>query len=38
VWAAVRGDIEEAIVFADNSPVPDIDQLLSDVYTVGTAQ
>jgi acetoin:2,6-dichlorophenolindophenol oxidoreductase subunit alpha len=35
VWAAVRSDIEEAIAFADNSPVPDIDQLLSDVYTVG---
>jgi TPP-dependent pyruvate/acetoin dehydrogenase alpha subunit len=38
VWAAVRGDVEEAIAFADESPVPDIDQLLTDVYTMGATR
>jgi acetoin:2,6-dichlorophenolindophenol oxidoreductase subunit alpha len=34
VWAALRADIEEAIAFADASPLPTPDQLLNDVYTV----
>lgn len=34
VWAKVRADIEEAIAFADASPVPTADQLTADVYTV----
>ena len=38
VWAAVRSDVVEAIAFADESPVPDIDQLLTDVYTMGPAR
>jgi TPP-dependent pyruvate/acetoin dehydrogenase alpha subunit len=37
-WASVRSDIEEAIVFADESPVPELEQLMADVYTVGAAQ
>jgi acetoin:2,6-dichlorophenolindophenol oxidoreductase subunit alpha len=38
VWAAVRSDVEEAITFADDSPVPDVDQLLTDVYTMGATR
>jgi acetoin:2,6-dichlorophenolindophenol oxidoreductase subunit alpha len=34
VWAKVRADIDEAIAFADASPVPTADQLTADVYTV----
>ena len=34
VWTAIRADIDEAIAFADDSPVPTADQLLTDVYTV----
>jgi pyruvate dehydrogenase E1 component alpha subunit len=34
VWTAIRADIDEAIAFADASPVPSADQLLADVYTV----
>jgi pyruvate dehydrogenase E1 component alpha subunit len=34
VWAAVRHDIEEAIAFAEESPLPTPDQILADVYTV----
>jgi acetoin:2,6-dichlorophenolindophenol oxidoreductase subunit alpha len=35
VWDKVRRDIDEAIDFAEQSPVPTADQLLADVYTVG---
>ena len=34
VWAELRSDIEKAIQFAEDSPVPTPDQLLVDVYTV----
>ena len=34
VWAELRADIETAIEFAENSPVPTPDQLLVDVYTL----
>jgi acetoin:2,6-dichlorophenolindophenol oxidoreductase subunit alpha len=34
VWAELRADIDTAIEFAENSPVPTPDQLLVDVYTV----
>ena len=34
VWAELRADIETAIQFAEDSPVPTPDQLLVDVYTV----
>jgi len=34
VWAELRSDIETAIQFAEDSPVPTPDQLLVDVYTV----
>jgi pyruvate dehydrogenase E1 component alpha subunit len=37
VWQALRADIEAAIVFADESPLPDADQLLVGVYTGGQA-
>jgi pyruvate dehydrogenase E1 component alpha subunit len=37
VWAELRADIDTAIEFAENSPVPTPDQLLVDVYTVQTA-
>jgi pyruvate dehydrogenase E1 component alpha subunit len=33
VWADVRADIEAAIAFAEESPLPDPDQLLTNVYT-----
>ena len=35
VWLELRADIEAAIVFADESPLPEADQLLVDVYTAG---
>jgi pyruvate dehydrogenase E1 component alpha subunit len=35
VWAALRADIDTAIAFADDSPLPEPDQLLVDVYTGG---
>jgi acetoin:2,6-dichlorophenolindophenol oxidoreductase subunit alpha len=35
VWTELRADIETAIAFADDSPLPDPDQLLVDVYTGG---
>jgi len=38
VWAALRADIETAITFAEESPVPELDQLLVDVYTLGGAR
>jgi pyruvate dehydrogenase E1 component alpha subunit len=34
VWAELRADIDAAIEFAENSPVPTPDQLLVDVYTL----
>jgi acetoin:2,6-dichlorophenolindophenol oxidoreductase subunit alpha len=34
VWADVRGEIDDAIAFADASPPPSLDDLLTDVYTV----
>ena len=33
VWDALRADIADAISFAEDSPLPDKDQLLEDVYT-----
>ena len=35
IWAKLRADIEAAIVFADESPLPDPSQILVDVYTGG---
>jgi acetoin:2,6-dichlorophenolindophenol oxidoreductase subunit alpha len=35
VWLELRADIEAAIVFADESPLPEADQLLVGVYTAG---
>jgi pyruvate dehydrogenase E1 component alpha subunit len=35
VWTALRADIDTAIAFADDSPLPEPDQLLVDVYTGG---
>jgi pyruvate dehydrogenase E1 component alpha subunit len=37
VWAELRADIDTAIEFAENSPVPTPDQLLVDVYTLMSA-
>ena len=34
VWAELRAEIDAAIQFAEDSPVPTADQLLVDVYTV----
>ncbi len=34
VWERERADIADSIEFADASPLPDVDQLLVDVYTV----
>jgi pyruvate dehydrogenase E1 component alpha subunit len=36
VWAELRADIEDAIAFAEESPLPTPDQILTDVYTVRT--
>ncbi len=33
VWAELRADIETAITFAEDSPLPDVDQILVDVYS-----
>jgi TPP-dependent pyruvate/acetoin dehydrogenase alpha subunit len=33
VWAELRADIEAAIEFAENSPLPDPDAVLQDVYS-----
>jgi acetoin:2,6-dichlorophenolindophenol oxidoreductase subunit alpha len=33
LWAELRADIADAIAFAEDSPMPDPDQLLEDVYT-----
>jgi pyruvate dehydrogenase E1 component alpha subunit len=35
VWAQLRADIDTAIAFADESPLPDPSQVLVDVYTGG---
>jgi acetoin:2,6-dichlorophenolindophenol oxidoreductase subunit alpha len=37
VWAAVRADIDAAITFADESPLPDPNTILDDVYTGASA-
>jgi pyruvate dehydrogenase E1 component alpha subunit len=34
IWATQRADIDDAIAFAEESPYPDPDQLLADVYTL----
>ena len=34
VWAELRADIADAIQFAEDSPSPEPDQLLVDVYTL----
>jgi TPP-dependent pyruvate/acetoin dehydrogenase alpha subunit len=36
VWSALRADIEDAIAFAEASPLPAPDQILADVYTERT--
>ena len=36
VWAELRADIEDAIAFAEESPLPTQDQILTDVYTIRT--
>jgi acetoin:2,6-dichlorophenolindophenol oxidoreductase subunit alpha len=33
IWAELRADIDTAIAFAEESPLPAADQLLADVYT-----
>ena len=33
VWAELRDDIERAIAFAEDSPLPERDQIMADVYT-----
>ena len=35
VWAELRADIEAAIAFAEESPLPTTDQLMVDIYTQG---
>jgi pyruvate dehydrogenase E1 component alpha subunit len=35
IWTELRADIDAAIVFAEESPLPDPSQLLVDVYTGG---
>ena len=37
-WAKERAGIAAAITFAEESPLPTIDQILADVYTVGAAR
>ena len=34
VWAELRADIDAAIAFAEASPLPELDQLMVDIYTV----
>ena len=36
MWAEQRAEIADAIQFAEDSPLPDADQLLADVYTAMT--
>jgi pyruvate dehydrogenase E1 component alpha subunit len=33
IWAELRADIDTAIQFAEDSPLPDPDQILVDVYS-----
>ena len=33
IWAELRSEIEAAITFAEESPLPDVDQVLVDVYS-----
>lgn len=33
VWAELRADIDTAIAFAEDSPLPTVDQIMADVYT-----
>jgi acetoin:2,6-dichlorophenolindophenol oxidoreductase subunit alpha len=37
-WTEQRQAIAEAIEFADASPLPEIEQMMADVYTVGAAR
>jgi acetoin:2,6-dichlorophenolindophenol oxidoreductase subunit alpha len=37
-WADVRADIEAAIAFAEESPLPKPDQIMADVYTMTAAR
>ena len=37
VWEQLRADIEAAITFAEESPVPTPDQVMADVYTLRSA-
>jgi acetoin:2,6-dichlorophenolindophenol oxidoreductase subunit alpha len=34
VWTELREDIADAIKFAEDSPLPNPDQILTDVYTL----
>jgi pyruvate dehydrogenase E1 component alpha subunit len=38
VWAQLRADIDTAIAFAEESPLPTADAILADVYTTTGAQ
>ncbi len=38
VWSDIRAQVEAAIIFADESPLPSPDDLLTDVYTQGAAR
>jgi pyruvate dehydrogenase E1 component alpha subunit len=35
VWEKLRGEIDDAIAFAEASPLPELDQLMVDIYTQG---
>jgi pyruvate dehydrogenase E1 component alpha subunit len=35
VWDQLRADIDEAIAFAEASPLPELDQLMVDIYSQG---
>ena len=37
VWAAERAAIDEAVAFAEASPFPEADDILTDVYTTAEA-
>jgi pyruvate dehydrogenase E1 component alpha subunit len=37
VWAEIRSDIDEAIAFADESPFPDEDDLVANVFAPSAA-
>ena len=38
VWAELRADIAAAILFAEESPLPDSSQIMADVYTIGAGR